>query len=117
MNERGIDYQALSINRYWWYGADRDLAADIVRIHDEGLAAWVGEHPDRFVALTSPALQYPDLAAEQLEYAVNELGHRGASVGGSCNGENLSDPKFDPFWAKAEELARRCSCIPATPPT
>lgn len=104
MNERGIDYQALSINRYWWYGADRDLAADIVRIHDEGLAAWVGEHPDRFVALTSPALQFPDLAAEQLEYAVNELGHRGASVGGSCNGENLSDPRFDPFWAKAEEL-------------
>lgn len=104
MNERGIDYQALSINRYWWYGADRDLAADIVSVHDEGLAAWVGEHPDRFVALTSPALQFPDLAAEQLEYAVNELGHRGASVGGSCNGENLSDPKFDPFWAKAEEL-------------
>ena len=104
MNERGIDYQALSINRYWWYGADRDLAAEIVRVHDEGLTAWVGEHPDRFVALTSPALQFPDLAAEQLEYAVNELGHRGASVGGSCNGENLSDPRFDPFWAKAEEL-------------
>ena len=104
MNERGIDYQALSINRYWWYGADRSLAADIVRIHDEGLATWVEEHPDRFVALTSPALQFPDLAAEQLEYAVNELGHRGASVGGSCNGENLSDPRFDPFWAKAEEL-------------
>lgn len=104
MNERGIDYQALSINRYWWYGADRDLAADIVRIHDEGLATWVEEHPDRFVALTSPALQFPDLAAEQLEYAVNELGHKGASVGGSCNGENLSDPRFDPFWAKAEEL-------------
>ena len=104
MNERGIDYQALSINRYWWYGADRDLAAEIVRIHDEGLGAWVGEHSDRFVALTSPALQFPDLAAEQLEYAVNELGHRGASVGGSCNGENLSDPRFDPFWAKAEEL-------------
>ena len=104
MNERGIDYQALSINRYWWYGADRDLAAEIVRVHDEGLGAWVNEHPDRFVALTSPALQFPELAAEQLEYAVNELGHRGASVGGSCNGENLSDPRFDPFWAKAEEL-------------
>ena len=104
MDERGIDYQALSINRYWWYQTDRELAADVVRLHDEGLAAWVGEHPDRFVALTSPALQFPDLAAEQLEYAVTELGHRGASVGGSCNGENLSEPRFDPFWAKAEEL-------------
>ena len=30
MNQLGIDYQALSINRYWWYGADRTLAADVV---------------------------------------------------------------------------------------
>ncbi len=104
MNERGIDYQALSINRYFWYGADRDLATDIVRFHDEGLAAWVNEHPDRFVALTSPAMQFPELAAEQLEFAMNELGHRGASVGGFSNDENLSEPRFDPFWAKAEEL-------------
>ena len=104
MNQRGIDYQALSINRYFWYGADRDLATDIVRLHDEALAAWVNEYPDRFVALTSPSLQYPELAAEQLEYAMNELGHRGASVGGHCNNESLSEPKYDPFWAKAEEL-------------
>ena len=104
MNERGIDYQALSINRYWWYGAGRDLAADVVKLHDEALAAWVNEYPDRFVALTSPSLQYPELAAEQLEYAMSELGHRGASIGGHCNDEHLSDAKFDPFWAKAEEL-------------
>ena len=25
-------------------------------------------------------------------------------VGGSVNGEELADPKFHPFWAKAEEL-------------
>jgi aminocarboxymuconate-semialdehyde decarboxylase len=25
-------------------------------------------------------------------------------IGGSVNGEELSDPKFHPFWAKAEEL-------------
>ena len=104
MNQLGIDYQALSINRYWWYGADRTLAADVVRLHDEHLASWVNEHPDRFVALTSPALQYPELAAEQLDYAMNELGHGGASVGGHCNNESLSDPKYDPFWAKAEEM-------------
>ena len=64
----------------------------------------MNEHPDRFVALTSPALQYPELAAEQLEYAMGELGHGGASVGGHCNNDSLSDPKYDPFWAKAEEL-------------
>ena len=104
MDERGIDYAALSINAYWWYEADRRLAERIVQVHDEELASWVNQHPTRFVALTSVALQYPELAAEQLEYAVNELGHRGASVGGTVLGESNAIPKYDPFWAKAEEL-------------
>lgn len=100
----GIDIQVLSINQYWWYAADRELAANIVRTHDEGLSAWVGANPDRFVALSSVALQYPDLAAEQLDYAVNVLGLRGASLTGTVNGEVPSIEKYDPFWAKAEEL-------------
>lgn len=104
MNERGIDYQALSVNRYWWYEADRDLARRVVRLHDEAIAEWCNAHPDRFVGLSSVALQYPDLAAEQLEYAVKELGLRGASVGGHVMGEPPTAEKYDPFWAKAEEL-------------
>ena len=64
----------------------------------------VSDHKDRFVALTSVSLQFPDLAAEQLDYGVKQLGLRGATIGGHVNGESLSDPKFDPFWAKANEL-------------
>jgi aminocarboxymuconate-semialdehyde decarboxylase len=104
LDGRGIDVQVLSINGYWWYAADRPLARDIVRVHDERLAAWCAAHPERFVALTSPSLQHPDLAAEQLEYAVTKLGFRGASLGGHVEGEDLSAPKYDPFWAKAEQL-------------
>ena len=51
------------------------------------------------------ALQHPELAAEQLEYAVNELNFRGASIGGHVLGESLTERRFDPFWAKAEELS------------
>ncbi len=104
LDERGIDVQVLSINGYWWYRADRALAREIVRLHDEKLAAWCAAHPGRFVALTSVALQHPDLAAEQLEYAVSRLGFRGASVGGHVEGEELSSRRFDPFWAKVEKL-------------
>lgn len=104
MDEQGIDVQALSINGYWWYAADRDLARQIVRVQNEKLAAWVAANPDRFVAFASVALQYPDLAAEQLDDAVKRLGLRGASIGGHVNGEDLSLPKYDPFWAKAAEL-------------
>jgi len=104
MDQQGVDVQALSINGYWWYAADRDLARRIVRAQNEGLGQWVAMHPDRFVALASVALQHPDLAAEQLEYAVTRLGLRGASIGGHVNGEDPSLPKYDPFWAKAAEL-------------
>ena len=105
MDEWGIDVSAISANQYWWYAAeDRGLARDIIRVQDEGFAAWVERYPERFVALTSPALQFPDLAAEQLDYAVNELDFRGASIAGHVNGVVPASPEFDVFWAKCEEL-------------
>ena len=104
LDKRGIDIQVLDINTFWWYAADRDLAAKIVDVHDRGLAAWCNSNHDRFVALTSPTLQFPDLAAQQLEHAVKNLGMVGAAVAGHVQGEPLSDPKYYPFWAKAQEL-------------
>ena len=104
MDEQGIDVEALSINPFW-YAADRDLAARLVSIQNENLASICAEHPDRFVALASVALQHPDLATRQLEQGIEELGLRGAAIGGDVNGEEISAPRFDPFWAKAEELA------------
>jgi aminocarboxymuconate-semialdehyde decarboxylase len=104
MDERGIEMQALTINGYWWYAADRELAGRIVRAQNEGLAAIVRANPDRFVALASVSLQFPDLAAEQLEDGVQRLGLRGASIGGHVGGEDLSLPKYDPFWARAAKL-------------
>jgi aminocarboxymuconate-semialdehyde decarboxylase len=105
LDKRGIDIQVLDINTFWWYNAaDRELAAKIVDTHDRGLAAWVNSNHDRFLALSSPALQFPDLAAQQLEHAVKNLGMVGGAIAGHVQGEPLSDPKFDPFWAKAQEL-------------
>ena len=106
MDEQGVDVQALTINGFWWYAAaERELADRIVLAQNEGLAKWVAQHPDRFVAMASVALQHPDRAAAQLEDGVKRLGLRGASIGGHVNGEDLSLPKYDPFWAKAAELS------------
>ena len=103
MDEQGIDMEALSINPNW-YGANREIARQVITIQNEGLAEICAKYPDRFVAFASVALQHPDLAAEQLEEAVKRLKLRGAGVGCNVNGEELSAPKFQPFWAKAEEL-------------
>src|SRR5213594_4633520 len=103
MDEQGIDVEALSINPNW-YTADRDLARQIIQVQNEKLAEACAANPERFVAFATVALQYPDLAAEQLEEGVKKYGLRGAGIGGSVNGAEISDPKFHPFWAKAEQL-------------
>jgi predicted TIM-barrel fold metal-dependent hydrolase len=103
MDEQGIDMQVLSINPFW-YRKERDVAAAICRINNEGLAELCARKPDRFAAFASLALQFPDLAVQQLEEAVKKYGLRGAAVGASVVGEEFSDPKFFPVWAKAQEL-------------
>jgi aminocarboxymuconate-semialdehyde decarboxylase len=103
MDEQGIDVEALSINPYW-YTAERDVAKKVIQIQNEKLAEICAANPDRFVAFATIALQHPDLAVEQLQEGVKKYGLRGAGTGGSVAGAELADPKFHPFWAKAEEL-------------
>ncbi len=103
MDEMGIDVQAVSVNPFW-YWADVDLARKIVQIQNEKIAELCAAHPKRFAGLGSVALQHPSLAVEQMEDGVKNLGMRGFAIGGSVNGDDLSAPKFHPFWAKAEEL-------------
>jgi aminocarboxymuconate-semialdehyde decarboxylase len=104
MDAHGIDVQAICINPNYNYGADRELAGRIVQRQNEKIAEVCTAHADRFVGLGAVALQHPDLAAEQMDHAVKKLNMRGFQIDSSVNGELLSAPKFDIFWAKAEEL-------------
>ena len=112
MDEQGIDIEALSINPFW-YRLERDLAAKSSSCRTRNWPNCARAHPDRFVGLASLALQYPDLAVQQLENAVKKYSMRGAAIGGSVAGEEFSDAKFHPVWAKAEELGVRAVHPPA----
>jgi aminocarboxymuconate-semialdehyde decarboxylase len=103
MDAQGIDIEALSINPAW-YRADRDVVTKVIDVQNERLADFCATYPDRFVAFASVALQFPDLAVQQLVKGVKRLGLRGAAVGASVAGDEFSDKKFHRFWAKAEEL-------------
>jgi predicted TIM-barrel fold metal-dependent hydrolase len=103
MDAQAIDLEVLSINPFW-YGRDRDLAGQIVKVQNEKLAELCASKPDRFAAFASLTLQAPDLAVTELETAVKKQGLKGAAIGGLVNGVEFSDPKFNPVWAKAEEL-------------
>ncbi len=104
IDQFGIDIQVLSHQGAWWYEANRDLASQIVKVQNERLAAWCTAHADRFVGLASVALQHPEMAADQLDEAVKKLGLRGVGISGHAGGEVPSSPKYDPFWAKVQEL-------------
>jgi predicted TIM-barrel fold metal-dependent hydrolase len=103
MDGMAIDMEILSINPFW-YGTDRDLSAKIVQLQNEKLAELCASKPDRFAAFASLSLQDPELATRELETAVKKLGLKGAAIGDRVGGAEFSDPKFNPVWAKAEEL-------------
>ena len=103
MDAQAVDMEVLSINPFW-YGSERDLAGQIVKLQNEKLAELCASVPDRFAAFASLSLQAPDLAVQELETAVKKLGLKGAAIGANVNGEAFSDPKFHPVWARVEEL-------------
>jgi aminocarboxymuconate-semialdehyde decarboxylase len=115
MDEAGIDMEVLSINPAW-YRAERDLAAQVIKIQNEKLAEFCGKYPDRFAAFASLALQFPDLAVQQLEEGMKKYGLKGAAIGGSVAGVDFSDPKFHPVWTKAEELGATLFIHPQSTP-
>ena len=55
MDKSGVDVEALSINPYW-YGAERDAVAALIRVQNEALAAAAAAHPGRITAVGAVAL-------------------------------------------------------------
>src|SRR5579864_3435478 len=105
MDAMRIDVQAVSpVPTQYHYWAEREVAERIVAACNDGIAGICASRPDRFVGLGSVAMQFPELAAAQLEHAIRELRLKGVIISTAVNGLELADPRFEVFWAKAEEL-------------
>ncbi len=105
MDEMGIDIEAVSpVPTQYYYWAERAAAEQIVEAANEGIAAICASKPQRIVGLGSVAMQFPELAAEQLEHAMRDLHLKGVIISTAVNGAELADPRFEVFWAKAEAL-------------
>lgn len=104
MDAMGVDVQAISVApTQYWYGADRALSSDLVEMVNDGLRQFAALAPQRFTTLATVSLQFPDLAAEQLQSAVR-AGMPGVMISSQAAGRDLSHPEYDPFWAAAERL-------------
>ena len=107
MDKMGVDIQAVCPAPYhYFYFTEPAYGAELAREVNEGIAQLVSDHPDRFVGMGSVPLQNPELAVQELEYAVKKLGLRGVEINTNVNGMNLTDPRLglEKFFAKANEL-------------
>lgn len=104
MAHMGIARQVLSpmpeLLSYW---LPLDDAQPLIRHVNDTIAAMVTRAPDRFIGLGGVPMQDPDVAARELERLMRD-GFRGVELGSNINGAALGDPRFESFFAAAEEL-------------
>ena len=105
MDEADVDMQVLSVcPQTFLYDRDPALTATLSTIQNDGIAAVVRQHPDRFLGIATLPMQDPERAVAELRRAMGQLGLRGAQIGSHVEGRNLDDPALEPLWAAADEL-------------
>jgi gamma-resorcylate decarboxylase len=111
MDGHGIEMMLLSLNAPVVQAVpDPKKAAALARRANEYLAGEVAKRPDRFQGLAALPMQDPDLATEELERCIKELGFKGALVNGFSqvndpdNAVYYDLPQYRTFWAAVERL-------------
>jgi aminocarboxymuconate-semialdehyde decarboxylase len=105
MDAAGIDIQALSpMPGQTLYAVPPDAGREAARITNDGIAAAVAQHPDRFVGMGTIPLQAPELAIAEMRRCVRELGLRGIEISSHVNGRELSEQAFRPVLGAAEQM-------------
>lgn len=112
MDIQGVHVQLVSPSpSHFYYFAGRELALQLAHTANQAVRDLVDRAPDRLNGLGLVPLQHPGLMVETLEHAVLECGLLGVEIGSfaATPGEDrttveLSDPRLEPFWSRAEEL-------------
>lgn len=104
-NHHHVDVQVLStIPVMFNYWAQPQHTLDVSMFLNDHIAEIVKKYPDRFVGLGTVPLQSPDLAIQELERCVKDLGFAGVQIGSNVNQKNLNEKEFFTFWDAAEKL-------------
>lgn len=104
MDRAGVDMQVLSFGSPGAQAFGAEIAIPMARDANDRMAAAIREYPDRFSGFAALPTAVPDVAADELERAVVDLGLRGAMIHGHTGGEFLDDKKFWPIFERAERL-------------
>jgi aminocarboxymuconate-semialdehyde decarboxylase len=107
MDEGGVKVQLVSHRTdFSAYALEGESGAAYANAFNQILADEVSLYPERMLALGTVPLQDPARAAEELAFAVRDLGMVGVEIASNVDGVTLDQAGLDPFWEVANEL--RC---------
>ena len=107
LDVEGIDAAVLypTVGLAYWAIADPDAAIAVVRAYNDWLASFCETDPSRLFGVAALPFQDPQVAAQELRRAHDELGFRAAFVRPNpCAGRTIVDPANEVVWETAEEL-------------
>jgi aminocarboxymuconate-semialdehyde decarboxylase len=109
MDDQGVDIQVLTLSlishHTYWAGADEETSYRMERLANDRMAEIIHKYPGRFVGLGGVPLHSLQLAVNELERCMGELGFKGVQVSSTAAGDmELGDERLRPFWKRCEEL-------------
>jgi aminocarboxymuconate-semialdehyde decarboxylase len=105
LDRMGIDIQVVApAPNQCYYSIDPKIAEQAHRLANDGVAEFCSRRADRFVGLGVVTLQEPETATRELDYVIGTLKLKGVEILTTVDGQELSDPKFRTFFARAEQL-------------
>ncbi|MFC5907541.1 amidohydrolase family protein [Streptacidiphilus monticola] len=103
MDAQGVDVQLVSPSpSHYHYWTDELTARRLWESANQATADHCAKAPDRLRGLGLVPLQHPGQCAAALDHALS-LGLLGVEISSHAPGRELSDPAYEPFWARAAE--------------
>jgi len=115
LERHGVDLQVLTFTTPGVHIEPPDRAVAFARMVNDALAAAVARPAGRFAALATLPLNDPAASVAELERAMVELRLPGAMLFSNVNGVALSDARYHPLYAKADELGAVLHIHPTSP--
>ena len=116
MDRIGMERQVLSTwADVFGYALPKEKSVAWHRRLNLAMADLCAAHPDRFSFIASLPLPHATESAEELRFAIEELGAVGAVVCTHAEGGNLGDLALDELWSAAVELDAGVLIHPAQP--
>jgi aminocarboxymuconate-semialdehyde decarboxylase len=105
MDAAGVDHAVLSVTpTLFFYNTAADEAADFCRRTNDWVADQGATSGNRLSAMANLPMQDPVAATAELRRCVESLNMTSAEIGTEIEGVNLDDPRYEQFFAAADDL-------------